>query len=46
MQTLERTMIGIRNLDLVLPEIQREYLWKHEQAKQLMVSLSTADFRE
>jgi len=32
-------MIGVRNLDLVLPEFQREYVWEREQAKQLMVSL-------
>ena len=32
-------MIGIKNLDLVLPEFQREYVWEREQAKQLMVSL-------
>ncbi|MBA7492331.1 hypothetical protein ES702_02881 [subsurface metagenome] len=29
----------IKNLDLVLPEFQREYIWQKEQAKQLMVSL-------
>ena len=32
-------MIGIKNLDFVLPEFQREYVWEREQAKQLMVSL-------
>jgi len=32
-------MIGIKNLDMVLPEFQREYVWEREQAKQLMVSL-------
>jgi hypothetical protein len=32
-------MDGIRDLDLVLPEFQREYVWSREQAKQLMVSL-------
>jgi len=32
-------MDGIRNLDYVLPEFQREYVWNREQAKQLMVSL-------
>jgi hypothetical protein len=30
---------GIRKLDLVLPEFQREYVWSREQAKQLLVSL-------
>lgn len=30
---------GIRKQDLVLPEFQREYVWKREQSKQLMVSL-------
>ena len=30
---------GIRKLDLVLPEFQREYVWNREQAKQLIVSL-------
>lgn len=32
-------MHGIRELDLVLPEFQREYVWSREQAKQLLVSL-------
>ena len=32
----------IKNLDLVLPEFQREYIWEKEQAKQLMVSLFKA----
>ena len=32
-------MHGIRHLDHVLPEFQREYVWNREQAKQLMVSL-------
>src|SRR5215204_4841058 len=32
-------MDGIRDLDHVLPEFQREYVWNGEQAKQLMVSL-------
>src|SRR5688500_886442 len=32
-------MDGIRKLDLVLPEFQREYVWTREQAKQLLVSL-------
>ena len=26
-------MYGIRKLDLVLPEFQREYVWRREQAK-------------
>lgn len=30
---------SIRKRDLVLPEFQREYVWRKEQAKQLMVSL-------
>jgi hypothetical protein len=30
---------GIRKNDLVLPEFQREYVWKKEQAKQLFISL-------
>ena len=30
---------SIRKSDIVLPEFQREYVWKREQAKQLMVSL-------
>ena len=29
----------IRKQNIVLPEFQREYVWKREQAKQLMVSL-------
>ena len=32
-------MFAIKNLDAVLPEFQREYVWEREQAKQLMVSL-------
>jgi uncharacterized protein with ParB-like and HNH nuclease domain len=36
---IRELMDGIRNLDLVLPEFQREYVWEREQAKQLMVSL-------
>ena len=32
-------MDGIRKLDLVLPEFQREYVWTRDQAKQLLVSL-------
>ena len=32
-------MTGIRNLDFVLPEFQREYVWELKQAKQLLVSL-------
>ncbi len=30
---------SIRKLDLVLPEFQREYVWKKDQAKKLMASL-------
>ena len=37
--TIAELMAGIRNLDLVLPEFQREYVWSREQAKRLMVSL-------
>jgi len=33
-------MDGIRKMDMVLPEFQREFVWHREQAKQLMVSLS------
>ena len=36
---ISELMIGLRKLDLVLPEFQREYVWRLEQAKQLMVSL-------
>ena len=32
-------MQGIRKMDFVLPEFQREYVWTREQAKQLIVSL-------
>ena len=38
MRVLE-LMLAIKNLDAVLPEFQREYVWEREQAKQLMVSL-------
>lgn len=37
--TIRELMDGIRDLDHVLPEFQREYVWGREQAKQLMVSL-------
>ncbi len=36
---ISELMFGIRKLDLVLPEFQREYVWSLEQAKQLSVSL-------
>jgi hypothetical protein len=36
---IRELMDGIRNLDMVLPEFQREYVWQREQAKQLFVSL-------
>jgi len=32
-------MLAVKNLDAVLPEFQREYVWELEQAKQLFVSL-------
>jgi len=36
---IRELLYDIKNLDLVLPEFQREYIWQKEQAKQLMVSL-------
>lgn len=36
---ISELMDGIRKLDLVLPEFQREYVWSRDQAKQLLVSL-------
>lgn len=36
---ISELMDGIRKLDLVLPEFQREFVWTRDQAKQLMVSL-------
>ncbi len=36
---IQELLDGIRKQDLVLPEFQREYVWRKEQAKQLMVSL-------
>jgi hypothetical protein len=36
---IRELMDGIRKLDMVLPEFQREYVWEREQAKQLIVSL-------
>ena len=30
---------GISNLEMVMPEFQREFVWTKEQSKQLMVSL-------
>src|SRR6266511_4079375 len=35
---IRELMDSIRDLDMVLPEFQREYVWEREQAKQLMVS--------
>jgi hypothetical protein len=32
-------MAGIRKMDIILPEFQREFVWDLEQSKQLMVSL-------
>src|SRR3990172_7810176 len=37
--TIRELLDGIKKLDLVLPEFQREYVWEREQAKQLLVSL-------
>jgi len=37
--TIRELIDGLRKLDMVLPEFQREYVWEREQAKQLMVSL-------
>jgi hypothetical protein len=37
--TIRELLDGIKQLDLVLPEFQREYVWEKEQAKQLLVSL-------
>ncbi len=36
---IRELMDGIRKMDMVLPEFQREFVWHREQAKQLMVSL-------
>ena len=36
---IRELMDSIRDLDMVMPEFQREYVWEREQAKQLMVSL-------
>jgi len=38
--TIRELLEGIKKLDLVLPEFQREYVWEKEQAKQLLVSLT------
>ena len=32
-------MAGIKKMDIILPEFQREFVWDREQSKQLMVSL-------
>jgi hypothetical protein len=39
MSTIRELIDDVRQLDLVLPEFRREYVWSREQAKQLMVSL-------
>jgi len=36
---ISELMLAIRNMDAVLPEFQREFVWVREQSKQLMVSL-------
>lgn len=36
---IQELLDDIKNLDLILPEFQREYIWEKEQAKQLLVSL-------
>jgi len=38
--TIRELLEGIKKMDLVLPEFQREYVWEKEQAKQLLVSLT------
>ena len=37
--TISEALDDIRQLNLVLPEFQREYVWTRDQAKQLLVSL-------
>jgi hypothetical protein len=37
--SIKDLLSDIRNLDVVLPEFQREYVWTREQSKQLLVSL-------
>lgn len=39
MSSVRELIDDVRQLDLVLPEFQREYVWTREQAKQLMVSM-------
>jgi len=39
---ISELMDGIKKLDLVLPEFQREYVWTRDQAKQLILSLFRA----
>ena len=36
---IRELMDGIRNMDMVLPEFQREYVWNRDQAKTLIDSL-------
>lgn len=36
---IQELLDGVKHQDLVLPEFQREYVWKKEDAKQLLVSL-------
>lgn len=36
---IDYLLSGVQNLQMVLPEFQREYVWTKEDAKQLMVSL-------
>jgi len=36
---IDQLLNGVKNLQIVLPEFQREYVWNLESAKQLMISL-------
>lgn len=39
MAKISKLLDSVKELDIVIPEFQREYVWSKEQAKELMVSL-------
>ncbi|PIX14583.1 MAG: hypothetical protein COZ72_05685, partial [Elusimicrobia bacterium CG_4_8_14_3_um_filter_50_9] len=39
MAKISRLLDAVKELEIVVPEFQREYVWSLEQAKELMVSL-------
>ncbi len=36
---ISEIILNIKNNDIVVPEFQREYVWKRDKAKELLISL-------